>query len=268
MAAGTDDRSGAAEQVPAGQNPHRPAAIAHVDRLTAHEASLSHGAHAAATGNPSAAASPGLQSPPVTVGGASSPIHTSPFSPASSNGLADSASSTPRAPASPPGPDAFAQLDQEHTTPLATWIHAGPHRAEAGYLDPSLGWVGVRAQNEAGVLHAAILPGSAEAAQALGQHMAGLNTYLAQHHAGMGPVGMTAPDPLTDGATSGRGNAQNSHAQQQSPPDPDRSGSGARPREESRASNPERISTTRPSPLSLEPRMKNGGDSLHISVIA
>ena len=62
------------------------------------------------------------------------------------------------------------------------WIHAGAHRAEAGYFDPALGWVSVRAEAASGGIHAAVMPGSAEAAQVLGGHMTGLSSHLAQQH--------------------------------------------------------------------------------------
>lgn len=77
--------------------------------------------------------------------------------------------------------DTFAALDAEPAGPPATWIHAGPARAEAGYFDPSLGWVSVRADVASNMVHASIVPSSAEAAQALGSHLDGLNSYLADH---------------------------------------------------------------------------------------
>ena len=80
------------------------------------------------------------------------------------------------------GPDAretFAALDAEPGAGAPSWIHAGPQQAEAGFQDPALGWVGVRADLGAGGIHAAILPGSDEAASLLGGHLAGLNAHLA-----------------------------------------------------------------------------------------
>ncbi len=77
--------------------------------------------------------------------------------------------------------DAFAALDNA-AAPASTWTHAGAHHAEAGYLDPSLGWVSVRADAGAAGLHAAIVPGSALAASTLGDHLAGLNAFLAEHN--------------------------------------------------------------------------------------
>lgn len=72
----------------------------------------------------------------------------------------------------------FAALDAagDHVAP--TWVHASAHQAEAGFQDPNLGWVSVRAHGSAGAIHAALVPGSAEAAQALSSHLAGLQAYL------------------------------------------------------------------------------------------
>jgi hypothetical protein len=105
------------------------------------------------------------------------------------------------------GPDlreAFATLDSAGTSEKPAWIHAGAQRAEAGYQDPTLGWVGVRADLSGGGVHAQLLPGSADAAQALGGHLAGLDAYLAEHHT---PVEtLTLQPPL--GGWSGPGNGQ------------------------------------------------------------
>jgi hypothetical protein len=55
-------------------------------------------------------------------------------------------------------------------------------QAEAGFQDPELGWVGVRADSSGSGIHAQLVAGSADAAQALGSHIAGLNAYLTEHH--------------------------------------------------------------------------------------
>jgi hypothetical protein len=98
-------------------------------------------------------------------------------------------------PAGPATHDPFTVLDAEPTAPPATWIHAGATRAEAGYLDPSLGWVAVRADASGAALHASIVPSSPEAAQVLGTHLAGLNTYLADHHGAAAHLTISAPEP-------------------------------------------------------------------------
>jgi hypothetical protein len=78
--------------------------------------------------------------------------------------------------------DTFAALDVDAASGMTRWIHAGAQRAEAGFQDPALGWVGVRAEAGSGGIHASLVPGSADAAQALSGHLAGLNSYLTEHH--------------------------------------------------------------------------------------
>lgn len=97
--------------------------------------------------------------------------------------------------AGPPGMGAretFAALDAEPGAGAPSWIHAGAQRAEAGFEDPVLGWVGVRADLGAGGVHAAIVPGSAEAAQSLGGHLAGLNAHLAAEQIPVSSLSMAA----------------------------------------------------------------------------
>lgn len=76
--------------------------------------------------------------------------------------------------------ETFTALDAGTSVGTPGWVHAGSRQAEAGFQDPSLGWVGVRADLSGGSVHASLVPGSAEAAQVLGTHLAGLNTYLTE----------------------------------------------------------------------------------------
>ncbi len=78
------------------------------------------------------------------------------------------------------GPFAALDFGTEGDTP--SWIRSTGQHAEAGFQDPSFGWIGVRADLSGGSIHAALLPGSAEAAQALSGHLPGLSNYLAQEH--------------------------------------------------------------------------------------
>lgn len=78
--------------------------------------------------------------------------------------------------------EAFSAVDAGRGAPPATWIHAGTRHAEAGYLDPALGWIGVRADAIPNGVHAVLIPGSTEAAQALEHHVAGLSAYISEHH--------------------------------------------------------------------------------------
>jgi hypothetical protein len=119
--------------------------------------------------------------------------------------------------------DAFVALDRDMGSPAATWIQTGARRAEAGFQDPALGWVGVRAQSGGGgAVHAAVVPGSPDAAQALSGHLSGLNAYMAEHHGQNSVVTMAAPESARGDRESGYGQnmnheSQRQHAQQQEP---------------------------------------------------
>ena len=97
--------------------------------------------------------------------------------------------------------ETFATLDAGTSVGTPNWIHAGGHQAEAGFEDPALGWVGVRADLSGGSVHAALVPGSTEAAQALSGHLAGLSTYLAEQQTPVATLTMAAPG--TSGTETG-----------------------------------------------------------------
>jgi hypothetical protein len=100
--------------------------------------------------------------------------------------------------------EAFAALDADMNSSIPSWIHAGARRAEAGYQDPALGWIGVRAEVNGGGVHATLLPSSSEAAQVLGGHMAGLDAYLAAEHAPVRSLTLTTPGGREPGLASGQ----------------------------------------------------------------
>jgi hypothetical protein len=77
------------------------------------------------------------------------------------------------------------------------WTRAGHLQAEAGYQDPELGWIGVRAETIGGVVHATLSPQSSDAAQALSGHLAGLHTHLSDNRT---PVGTLTLAPFGEGA--------------------------------------------------------------------
>jgi hypothetical protein len=95
--------------------------------------------------------------------------------------------------------ETFAAMDSAsaHAT---SWIHAGSHSAEAGFEDPSLGWIGVRADMGSGGVHASVVPGSAAAAAMLGGHMAGLHAYLSDHHPGVETLSLASPQSQSGNA--------------------------------------------------------------------
>jgi hypothetical protein len=103
----------------------------------------------------------------------------------------------------------FAALDAGTTAGTPTWIHAGAQQAEAGFQDPALGWVGVRAEASGGSVHAALVPGSAAAAQTLAGHLAGLNAYLASEHAPVAAVTVAASGERTGAYSMDQGTNQN-----------------------------------------------------------
>jgi hypothetical protein len=69
----------------------------------------------------------------------------------------------------------------------------GRLQAEAGYQDPALGWVSVRAEASSGVVHATVLSQSADAALALSGHLAGLHTYLADNRTPVETLTLASP---------------------------------------------------------------------------
>lgn len=108
------------------------------------------------------------------------------------------------------GDDAFAALDAGTTSTNPTWTHAGTQSAEAGYLDPALGWVGVRADTTSSGLHASVVPGSAEAAQVLSGHLSGLNAYLSENPGQKATVTLAAPENHAGGFQFNQGQGQGS----------------------------------------------------------
>lgn len=101
----------------------------------------------------------------------------------------------------PTAREPFSALDMGTGVSAPRWTHAGGHQAEAGFEDPALGWVGVRADLNGGSVHAALVPATAEAGQMLGAHMAGLNAYLADQHS---PVAvLTLADSAVGAGTAG-----------------------------------------------------------------
>jgi hypothetical protein len=101
------------------------------------------------------------------------------------------------------GRDTFSALDSASSPGTPSWTHAGGQHAEAGFQDPTLGWVGVRADLSTGGVHATLLPSSADAAQTLSGHLAGLSTHLVEQNASVASLSMASPG--VSGAESGSG---------------------------------------------------------------
>ena len=117
----------------------------------------------------------------------------------------------------PDSREAFATLDTTGAPGRPSWVHAGTRQAEAGFQDPSLGWIGVRAESSGGGVHAQLVPGSADAAQVLGGHMAGLSAYLAEHHTPVDTLTLSTPDGggtwLSSNSGAGEGMQQGANHQ-------------------------------------------------------
>ena len=109
--------------------------------------------------------------------------------------------------------NAFSELDGQSASSPATWTHAGARGAEAGFQDPALGWVCVRADVTAGGIHASLVPASTDAAQALGGHLAGLSTHLAEQHMPLETLTMAAPE--RSGIDAGVGSDPNRNMHQE-----------------------------------------------------
>ncbi len=102
----------------------------------------------------------------------------------------------------------FTALDAETRAATPGWMHAGAQRAEAGYQDSELGWIGVRADASGGGVHATLLPGSAEAAQSLGGHLAGLNAFLAEQRTPVDSLTLAMPESREGRSGVGQGAGQ------------------------------------------------------------
>ena len=110
--------------------------------------------------------------------------------------------------------ETFSALDGANGSMNVTWTHAAPRQAEAGFEDPSLGWVSVRAGLNAGSISAVVVPGSADATQALGAHMAGLHDYLADQRSPVESLALATAQ--NSGADAGWGQGMQHQSQQQS----------------------------------------------------
>ncbi len=81
-----------------------------------------------------------------------------------------------------PPKSVFAALDSDLRDADPVWTPTAANRAEAGFQDPALGWVRVHAQVDSTGVHATVVPPSDDARQVLSTHMAGLGSYLTEHH--------------------------------------------------------------------------------------
>ena len=156
--------------------------------------------------------------------------------------------------------ETFAALDAHAGPEAPVWLHAGAQHAEAGFQDPALGWIGVRAELSGGAIHASIVPGSGEAAQALGVHLPALHAHLAEHQ-----VALAALSMQTSAGGSGEQGRQMQQGTGNNPPQQDQTAApGAPP---ASAAHGQRAAAV-PSPHSEPPWMPAPGTGAHISVMA
>jgi diguanylate cyclase (GGDEF)-like protein len=101
--------------------------------------------------------------------------------------------------------EAMAQIDR-----LRKWV-CGNYTVQASSVPAKLR-VGVRADTSGGGVHAELVAGSADAAQTLGGHLAGLNAYLAENHTPVETLTLTSSasgwTALDSGSGSGDGMQQ------------------------------------------------------------
>jgi hypothetical protein len=111
----------------------------------------------------------------------------------------------------------FESLDTEAVGGKPAWMYTGAQQAEAGFQDPTLGWVGVRAKVNGSGIHAVVIPNTADAAQALGVHLEGLNTFLVTQQTTLESLTVAAPEGHTSAldadAQSQQGMNQGAHQQ-------------------------------------------------------
>jgi hypothetical protein len=111
--------------------------------------------------------------------------------------------------------ESFRALDSSSSHPPESWSTIGPHRAEAGFRDPSLGWITVRAQAEGGGIHATVVPSTSEASETLGSHLGALNAFMQTHSSQVDSVTLASPEHGTAQTMDFAGNAREGSQQQQ-----------------------------------------------------
>lgn len=116
--------------------------------------------------------------------------------------------------------ETFSALDAQPGAGGPTWTHGTSKQAEAGFQDPALGWIGVRAGTSGGGIHAALVPGSAQGADELEKHMDGIHNYLTEQHIPVESLRMDASGVSSTETASGfqGGDKGSGHQSQQSDP--------------------------------------------------
>ena len=134
---------------------------------------------------------PVVSAPPAAIDGAAARAASAHGSTPSGSGHSQTAASTATTASS--ATDTFSALDRGSSVGTPAWTHAGGQHAEAGFEDPALGWVGVRADLSTGGIHATLVPSSADAAQTLSGHLAGLSSHLTEQQTSVASLSMASP---------------------------------------------------------------------------
>jgi hypothetical protein len=162
-----------------------------------------------------------------------------------------------------PSRDAFTALDAANGPSKPAWVPTTSGRAEGGFHDPTLGWVGVRAQLNPDGLHAVVVPASAAAEQALDGHIAGLETHLTAQHIPVQSLSVAPPEG--SGGVAENGNpGEGQHRQEQQRSSNEREISHASRTAAPDTPRPAMTSNLRPQNSQIGPRLRGA----HISVIA
>lgn len=119
--------------------------------------------------------------------------------------------------------ETFAALDAESRAATPISILSAANMAEAGFKDPTLGWVGVRAQSDGSGVHATLVPGSADASQALSASLPNLGAYLSEQGTPVHTLTMALPEGHWEtkggqpqgGMEAGQGNGNQGQSGQQ-----------------------------------------------------
>lgn len=145
---------------------------------------------------------------PVAAAATAIPMVHGPMTPTVETGRVADATATSGSNSPHSVQETFAALDAGTGAAGISWTHASSHQAEAGYQDPALGWVSVRAQSNMEGIHAALVPGSADAAQSLSGHLAGLNAYLSDRQTQVESLRVAPPESHWAGQGTGQGTGQ------------------------------------------------------------
>jgi len=153
---------------------------------------------------------------------------------------------------------AFEALDRTGNGPVANWVHTSSQRAEAGFQDPALGWIAVRADQNAAGVHATVLPATTEAAQSLGSQMAGLTAHLSEAHASIASLSLGTGEGREAGTAAGQSFHQGADKNREHQDTGDSQASGTLDTA---------VSSSR-GPLAASPPMALAAEGRHISVMA